>query len=53
MEEHAIETARVIYAMEKVYRKEFDDLARFVVASLPFVLVITLERNEDLSPIGG
>ncbi len=49
-EEDAMETARLIYTMEKVYRREVGDLARFVVASLAFVPMAALERDEGFNP---
>ncbi len=49
-EEDAIETARLIYTMEKVYRKEVGDLARFVIASLAFVPMAALERDKGFNP---
>jgi len=49
-EEDAMETARLIYTMEKVYRKEVGNSARFVVASLAFVPMAALEEKEGFNP---
>ena len=49
-EEDAMETVRLIYTMEKVYRKEVGSLARFVVASLAFVPMAALEEKEGFNP---
>ncbi len=49
-EEDALETARLIYTMEKVYRKEMNGLARFVVASLAFVPMAALETERGFDP---